>query len=219
MSSADWQATVLTLQLAGLSTLLLLLLTLPLAWYLHQHRSRWSRLVDGLSLVPLILPPTVLGYYLLLAFHPDSAFTRATQVLGLPSLAFSFSGLVIGSMIYSLPFALFPLRQAFAAIDRNVLEGAACLGCGPAGRFFQVGLPLALPGIAASASLCFAHTLGEFGVVLMLGGSIPGETRVLSIALYEHVEAFEFAQAHQLAAMLAISAWLLSLPLLRLRRP
>ncbi len=206
MSPADWQATALSLKLAALSTGLLVLIALPLAWWLSQSRRRWPRLIEALSLLPLILPPTVLGYYLLLAFHPQGF---------LGGLAFSFEGLVIGSMIYSLPFALLPLRQSFSAISRDLLEAAACLGASPLARFWHIGLPLARPGILAAISLCFAHTLGEFGVVLMLGGSIPGETRVLSIALYEHVEAMEYASAHLLAGILALSTWLLSLPLLR----
>ena len=202
--AADLQALWLTLRLAALTTLLLLLLGTPLAWWLARTRSRLRAPVEALVALPLVLPPTVLGFYLLLAMGPNGP-------LGGLSLAFTFGGLLLGSVVYSLPFVVQPLRDAFAAIGEQPLEMAACLGAGPVDRFCSVVLPLARPGYITAAVLGFAHTLGEFGVVLMIGGNIPGETRVLSIAVYEHVEALDYANAHLLSAGLLLLSFILLL--------
>ncbi|MDJ0738334.1 MAG: molybdate ABC transporter permease subunit [Gammaproteobacteria bacterium] len=214
LSAADLQALWLTLRLAALTTLLLILLGTPLAWWLARTRSRLRGPVEALVALPLVLPPTVLGFYLLLAMGPNGP-------LGGLSLAFTFSGLVLGSMVYSLPFVVQPLRDAFAAIGEQPLEMAACLGATPFDRFRSIVLPLARPGYITAAVLGFAHTLGEFGVVLMIGGNIPGETRVLSIAVYEHVEALDYAHAHTLSAFLLALSFVLLLLIYnrRLRRP
>ena len=205
ISGADLQALGVTLRLAGLSTLLLIVLGTPLAWWLARSRSRLRAPVQAVVSLPLVLPPTVLGFYLLLAMGPGG------PLAGL-SLAFTFGGLVLGSMIYSLPFVVQPLRDSFAAIGEQPLEAAACLGAGPLDRFRSVVLPLARPGYVTAGVLGFAHTLGEFGVVLMIGGNIPGETQVLSIAVYEHVEALDYARAHVLSAGLLVISFLLLLP-------
>jgi len=204
VSAADVQALLVTLKLAGLTTLLLMLLGTPLAWWMARTQSRLRAPVEALVALPLVLPPTVLGFYLLLAMGPGG------PLAGL-SLAFSFGGLLLGSMVYSLPFVVQPLRDGFRAIGEQPLEAAACLGAGPLDRFRSVVLPLARPGYVTAAVLGFAHTLGEFGVVLMIGGNIPGETQVLSIAVYEHVEALDYAQAHVLSAGLLLVSFLLLL--------
>ena len=196
---ADWQAIRLTLELAGLSTLILLLLGTPLAWALARSRSAWKPLGAALVALPLVLPPTVLGFYLLLLLGPHGP-------LGAARLPFTFAGLLIGSVLYSLPFVVQPIQQAFEAIPERALEAAATLRAGPWDRFFSVALPLARPGLLTAMVLGFAHTMGEFGVVLMIGGNIPGSTRVLSIAIYEHVEAGELVDAHRLAAGLLVFA-------------
>jgi molybdate transport system permease protein len=194
----------LTLRLAATSTALLLLLGTPLAWWLATTRSRLRRPVNALVALPLVLPPTVLGFYLLVAFSPDGTIGQVTERLGIGSLNFTFSGLVIASVVYSLPFTVQPLQAAFAAIGSRPLEVAATLGAGAFDRFFNVVLPLARTGVLAAVVLSFAHTVGEFGVVLMIGGNIPGETRVLSVAIYDHVEALEYGQAHWLAGGLLL---------------
>ena len=204
INAGDLQALWVTLQLAALSTLFLLVLGTPLAWWLARTPSRLRAPAEALVALPLVLPPTVLGFYLLLAMGPGG------PLAGL-SLAFTFAGLLLGSMVYSLPFVVQPLRDAFAAIGEQPLEMAACLGASPADRFRSVVLPLARPGYVTASVLGFAHTLGEFGVVLMIGGNIPGETRVLSIAVYEHVEALDYARAHTLAAGLLILSFALLL--------
>ncbi|MES0873750.1 molybdate ABC transporter permease subunit [Sinimarinibacterium thermocellulolyticum] len=201
-SEADWIALRLTLQLAAIVTLLLLVLATPLAWWLARTRSWWSRPVAALVALPLVLPPTVLGFYLLVALGPEGPLGRITEALGLGLLPFTFPGLVVASLIYSLPFVVQPLRAAFEGIDEATLEEAAALGAGALDRFFSVVLPLSRHGIAAGGVLGFVHTIGEFGVVLMIGGSIPGETRVVSVQIYDHVEAFDYAQAHGLSALL-----------------
>ncbi len=211
LQPADLQALVLTLELATYSTLLLLALGTPLAWWLARTTSRLRPVVDALVALPLVLPPTVLGFYLLIALSPDGLIGQPLRALGLPGLAFSFPGLVVGSVIYSLPFVVQPLRNAFAALGARPLEVAATLGAGPAERFFLVVLPLTRLGYLSAAVLGFAHTLGEFGVVLMIGGNIPGETQVVSIAIYEHVEALAYGSAHVLAATLLILSFLVLL--------
>lgn len=204
IAAADLEALWVTLQLAGLSTLLLLVLGTPLAWWMARTHSPLRAPVEALVALPLVLPPTVLGFYLLLAMGPGGPLS------GL-SLAFTFGGLLLGSMVYSLPFVVQPLRDAFAVIGEQPLEMAACLGAAPGDRFRSVVLPLARPGYVTAAVLGFAHTLGEFGVVLMIGGNIPGETRVLSIAVYEHVEALDYGRAHTLAGGLLILSFVLLL--------
>ncbi|AVS62796.1 molybdate ABC transporter permease subunit [Paracidovorax avenae] len=206
LSSEDLAAIGLTLRLAGLTTLLLLVLCTPLAWWLARTRSRWRGPVSAVVALPLVLPPTVIGFYLLLLLGPHGAVGRLMQSLGMATLPFTFGGLLVGSLVYSLPFAVQPLQRAFEAVGDRPLEAAALLGAGPLDRFFTVALPLARSGFLTAGVLSFAHTVGEFGVVLMLGGNIPGVTRVVSVQIYDHVEALEYAQAHWLAgAMVAFS--------------
>jgi molybdate transport system permease protein len=219
LSSEDLAAILLTLQLASVTTVLLLVLATPIAWWLAHTQSRWRAPIAALVALPLVLPPTVLGFYLLIALGPLGPVGQFTHWAGWGSLAFSFSGLVLGSMIYSLPFAVQPIQHAFEAIGRRPLEVAATLRAGPVDAFFSVALPLARPGFLTAAILSFAHTIGEFGVVLMIGGNIPQQTRVVSTQIYGHVEALEYAQAHWLSAgMVAFSfVVLLSLSLLSRR--
>jgi molybdate transport system permease protein len=205
MGSVDLIALWLSLRLATLTTLLLLLLSAPLAWWLAKGASRTRTVIDALVSLPLVLPPTVLGFYLLLLLAPGGAIGASFRWLGLPAPAFTFSGLVIGSMLYSLPFAVQPLRDAFQGIGARPLEVAATLRAGPWDRFVSVALPLSMRGILTAAVLCFAHTLGEFGVVLMIGGNIPGRTQTASIALFNHAEALEYGAANRLSlALLAL---------------
>jgi molybdate transport system permease protein len=202
----DLHALWLTLRLASLTTLILLVLATPLAWWLATTRSRWAAPVSALVTMPLVLPPTVLGFYLLVSLGPQGWVGQLTQSLGLGLLPFTFSGLVLASVIYSLPFAVQPLQRAFEAVGRRPLEVAATLRASPLDAFFSVVLPLARPGLVTAAILSFAHTVGEFGVVLMIGGNIPAQTRVVSTQIYGHVEALDYAQAHGLsAAMVAFS--------------
>ena len=206
LTGADWSAIRLTLELAAVSTAVLLLLGTPLAWWLACTRSRWKGVVGAVVALPLVLPPTVIGFYLLVAMGPAGPVGRLTEALGLGLLPFSFAGLVVGSVIYSLPFVVQPVHNAFEAIGRRPLEVAATLRAGPWDSFFNVALPLARPGFVTATILGFAHTVGEFGVVLMIGGNIPDRTRVVSVAIYDHVEALEYAQAHWLSGgMLAFS--------------
>ncbi|MBD1590061.1 molybdate ABC transporter permease subunit [Pseudomonas typographi] len=206
LGSGDLAAIRLTLELASLTTVLLLILGTPLAWWLAQTRSRLRGVVGALVALPLVLPPTVIGFYLLLVLGPHGWVGQATQALGLGTVVFSFAGLVAGSVIYSLPFVVQPLQNAFSAIGPRPLEVAATLRASPLDCFFTVVLPLARPGFVTAAILGFAHTVGEFGVVLMIGGNIPGKTRVVSVQIFDHVEALEYAQAHWLAgAMVAFS--------------
>jgi molybdate transport system permease protein len=206
MLNSDLAAVWLTLKLATLTTGLLLILGTPIAWWLTRTGSVLKPIVSALVTLPLILPPTVLGFYLLVALGPHGPLGQLTEALGLGLLPFTFAGLVLASMIYSLPFVVQPLQQAFAAIGRSPLEAAATLRASPLDTFFTIVLPLARPGFVTAAILGFAHTVGEFGVVLMIGGNIPGQTQVLSMAIYNHVEALEYASAHQLAGgMLAFS--------------
>ena len=204
----------LTIRLAGITTILLLVLATPLAWWLARSRSRWKAPVGALVALPLVLPPTVLGFYLLIALGPNSPLMTLLHPFGVRTLAFTFEGLVIGSLIYSLPFAVQPLRNAFIAIGDEPLEAAATLGASPWNAFRRVALPLALPGYAVAAILAFAHTVGEFGVVMMLGGGIPGQTQVLSIEIYRLVEALEWGKAHVLSGLLLAFAFLVMLGLL-----
>ena len=221
MSPEDWAAVRLTAELAAITTVLLLLVGTPLAWWLARTRSAWKPVWSSLVAMPLVLPPSVLGFYLLLLMGPHGPVGQFTQWLGLGRLPFTFGGLVVASVLYSMPFVVQPLQQAFEAIPDRLLEAAATLRAGPIDRFFSVALPLARPGFLTACVLGFAHTVGEFGVVLMIGGNIPGSTRVLSVALYDHVEASEFAQAHRLAAGMVVFALavLLVLHLVNRARP
>jgi molybdate transport system permease protein len=204
LSTGELDAIYLTIALATVTTVLLLLLGTPLAWWLSRTQSSWSALVEAIVAMPLILPPTVLGFYLLLLFAPGTAFGAAWEHLTGTRLAFSFSALVIGSVIYSLPFVVQPLQNAFQRVPRTLLQAAATLGARPLDQFCSVVLPLCRRSFVTAASLGFAHTVGEFGVVLMIGGNIPGQTQVLSIALYDYVESLQFAEAHRLAAGLVM---------------
>ena len=204
MSAAELDAIYLTIALATITTVLLLLLGAPLAWWLSRQKANWPALVEALVAMPLILPPTVLGFYLLLLFAPDTALGSAWERLTGTRLAFSFSALVIGSVVYSLPFVVQPLQAAFQRVPQNLMHVAATLGAGPFDQFRSVVLPLTRRSFVTAASLGFAHTVGEFGVVLMIGGNIPGETQVLSIALYDYVESLQFAEAHRLAGGLVV---------------
>ena len=202
----DWQPIWLTLRLASTTTVLLLLFVMPLAWWLANTRSRLKQFFSALLALPLVLPPTVLGFYLLLLLGPHGPVGQFTQWLGIGTLPFTFTGLVIASCIYSLPFALQPMQNAFESIGRRPFEVAATLRANAFDRAVSVALPLARNGLLSAAVLAFAHTIGEFGVVLMIGGNIPGATKVLSVAIYDHVESLEYAQAHWLAGgMLAFS--------------
>lgn len=204
----DWSAIRLTLALATLTVSLLLLLGTPIAWWLARSRSWWKGPVGALVALPIVLPPTVLGFYLLLALGPQGPLGHLTQALGLGLLPFTFPGLVVASVFYSLPFVVQPLQNAFEAIGEGPLETAATLRAGPWDCFFHVALPLARPGLLSGAVLGFAHTIGEFGIVLMIGGNIPGRTRVVSMQIYNHVEALEYGAAHALAGGLLVFSFL-----------
>lgn len=204
LNPADWQALWLSLKLAALVTALLALIATPIAWWLARTHSRWRAPVAAVVAMPLVLPPTVLGFYLLLAFAPAGPIGALARALGLAALPFSFTGLVLASLVYSLPFMVQPLQSGFAAIGQRPLEMAATLGASPLDAFFSVVLPLSKPAYLAAAMLTFAHTLGEFGVVLMIGGNLPGATRVASVALYDHVQAFDQGAAMRLAAVLLV---------------
>jgi len=218
LNEADIIALAITLKLAVTSTLILLVMGTPLAWWLARTRWRFKFIPEAIVALPLVLPPTVLGFYLLIALGPHGPVNGLMESLGVGSLAFTFSGLVIGSIIYSMPFVVQPLQDAFNAIGRRPLEVAATLRASPLDRFFTVVLPMARPGFITAAVLGFAHTIGEFGVVLMIGGNIPGETRVASIAIYDHVEGLEFAHAHWLSGVLLLISFLLLLVVYGLNR-
>lgn len=219
-SSETWQAVWLTLKLASMTTMLLLVLATPLAWWLARTASPWRAPVGALVSLPLVLPPTVLGFYLLVALGPHGPLGSLTQALGWGLLSFTFSGLLIGSVVYSLPFAVQPLQHAFEAMGDRPMEVAATLRASPLDAFLTIALPLARPGFVTAAVLSFAHTVGEFGVVLMMGGNIPGQTRVVSTLIYGHVEAMEYPQAHALAAAMLLFSFvvLLGLSLINHRR-
>ena len=199
-----WPPVRLTLELAACSTVLLLLVGTPVAWWLARSKARWKEAVAAVVALPLVLPPTVLGFYLLLALGPDGPGGWLAALYGGRSLAFSFEGIVLGSVIYSLPFVVQPIRNAFESFGERPLEAAATLGARPWDAFWTVAVPLARPGLITGAVLGFAHTIGEFGVVLMIGGNIPGETKVLSIAVYEAVETLQWAHAHLLSGGLLV---------------
>jgi len=207
-----------TAALAGVTTALLLMIATPLAWWLARSRAWWREPVAAVAALPLVLPPTVLGFYLLIALGPQSPLMALLHPFGVRTLAFTFTGLVIGSVIYSLPFAVQPLREAFEAIGERPFEAAASLRASPLDAFFSVGLPLARRGFLVAAILVFAHTVGEFGVVLMIGGAIPGRTEVVSIRIWQLVEQLDYADAHRLAALLLALAFALVLAVLMLGR-
>lgn len=211
MTNPDLLALITTLKMAALTTVILLLIGTPLAWVLAKMQSRFKVIIEAIVALPLVLPPTVLGFYLLIAFSPQHLPGQLWQQATGQQLAFSFSAIVIGSVLYSMPFVVQPLQKAFEQLGEPMLEAGAMLGAGSTDRFFTIVLPITKASFITAASLGFAHTVGEFGVILMIGGNIPGETRVLSIALFDHVEAFDYAKAHVLAiSLLAGSMVLLS---------
>lgn len=213
LTSDDLQAIALTLKVSALTTAILLLLGTPLAWWLARSRSWVKRPVAALVAMPLVLPPSVLGFYLLVAMGPNGPLGQWTQALGLGLLPFTFAGLVVGSVLYSLPFMVQPIHNAFTAMGTHPLEVAATLRASPVDTFFSVVLPQCKPGLVTGAIMTFAHTVGEFGVVLMVGGNIPGVTRVVSVQIYDHVEAAEYGDAHRLAAVMLVFAFAVLLAL------
>ncbi|WP_124552856.1 molybdate ABC transporter permease subunit [Methylophilus methylotrophus] len=213
LSTEDIQAIWLTIKLASVVTLLLLIIGTPVAWWLVRSRAWWKGVVASIVALPLVLPPSVLGFYLLLAMGPQGPLGMLTQATGLGSLPFTFWGLVLASVLYSLPFMVQPLHTAFEAIGERPLEVAATLRASPLDTFFSVVIPMAWPGFLTAAMLTFAHTVGEFGVVLMIGGNVPGQTRVASVQIYDHVEALEYSQAHTLAAVMLVFSFVVLLAL------
>jgi len=211
LSDSDLQALWLTVRLAGIVTVLLLLIGTPIAWGLARSKAWWKAPVGAVVALPLVLPPSVLGFYLLLAMGPNGPVGQLTQALGIGPLPFTFWGLVVASVFYSLPFMVQPLQTAFESIGERPLEVAATLRASPLDAFFTVAVPLARPGFLTACVLTFAHTVGEFGVVLMIGGNLPGVTRVASVQIYDHVEALEYAQAHRLAAVMLVFSFLVLL--------
>lgn len=209
VTAADLTAVWITFKLSTITTLILLIIGIPFAWWLARTQFRFKVLLESIIALPLVLPPTVLGFYLLIALGPRGPIGSIVKSLGGPNLAFSFTGLVIGSVFYSLPFVVQPLQTAFSSIEESMMEAASTLRAKPLDIFFHIVLPIAKPGVITAATLGFAHTLGEFGVVLMIGGNLPGETQVLSIAIYDHVESLEYARAHWLSAGLLVVSFLL----------
>jgi molybdate transport system permease protein len=218
LSDGDMAAIWLTLRLATTVTLLLLIVGTPIAWWLARTRSWLKGPIGAIVALPLVLPPTVLGFYLLIAMGPNGPVGQLTQTLGLGTLAFTFWGLVVASMIYSMPFVIQPIQNAMEALGDRPMEVAATLGASPWDQFFTVVLPLAKPGFITAAILGFAHTGGEFGIVLMIGGNIPGETKVVSVQIYDHVEALEYAQAHALSGSMLVFCFVVLLALYSLQR-
>jgi len=213
-----WDAIRLTLVLASATTVVLLLLATPLAWWLSQTASRWRSPISAVVTLPLVLPPSVLGFYLLVAMGPQGPLGQLTQAMGWGLLSFTFTGLLIGSVTFSLPFAVQPLQHAFESMGARPMEVAYTLRASPLDAFFSVALPLARPGLITAAILSFSHTVGEFGVVLMIGGNIPGATRVVSTQIYGHVEAMEYTQAHWLAGGMLVFSFLVLLALSMMRK-
>ncbi len=218
LTDGDLQAIWLTVRLASIVTLILLLIGTPIAWWLARSKAWWKGPVGAVVALPLVLPPSVLGFYLLLAMGPNGMVGQLTQSLGLGTLPFTFWGLVVASVFYSLPFMVQPLQTAFEAMGERPMEVAATLRASPLDAFFTVAVPLALPGFLTASILTFAHTVGEFGVVLMIGGNIPGITRVASVQIYDHVEAMEYTDAHRLSAVMLVFSFLVLLALYT-RRP
>jgi molybdate transport system permease protein len=217
LTDSDLQAVWLTVRLAGTVTLILLLLGTPIAWWLARSKTWWKGPIGAVVALPLVLPPSVIGFYLLLTMGPNGVVGQLTQALGVSALPFTFWGLVLASVFYSLPFMVQPLQTAFEAIGDRPLEVAATLRASPLDAFFTVAVPLALPGFLTATVLTFAHTVGEFGVVLMIGGNIPGVTRVASVQIYDHVESMEYLQAHRLSAAMLIFSFAVLLILYTLR--
>jgi molybdate transport system permease protein len=213
LSDTDIEAILLTLRLAAVTTTILLFIGTPIAWWLSRTRSRWKGPVGAVVALPLVLPPSVLGFYLLVTMGPNGPVGQLTQALGIGLLPFTFWGLVVGSVFYSMPFMVQPVQNAFEAIGERPLEVAATLRASRLDSFFTVALPLALPGFVTAGILTFAHTVGEFGVVLMIGGNIPGVTRVASVQIYDYVEALEYGDAHRLAAVMLVFSFLVLLTL------
>ena len=213
LSEANVAAVWLTLKLATITTVILLIVGTPIAWWLARTQSKWKGVIGAVVALPLVLPPTVLGFYLLITLGPHGPIGQLTQFLGLGVLPFTFAGLVVASVFYSMPFVVQPLQQAFEAIGARPLEVAATLRASPWDAFFTVVLPLAKPGFITASILGFAHTVGEFGVVLMIGGNIPEKTRVVSVQIYDHVEALEYAEAHVLAGGMLLFSFLVLLAL------
>jgi molybdate transport system permease protein len=213
LGADDWAAIRLSLELATLTILVLLVVGTPIAWWLARTPSRWKGPIGALVALPIVLPPTVLGFYLLVALGPEGPVGRMTQALGIGLLPFTFPGLVVASVFYSLPFVVQPVQNAFEAIGEGPLDAAATLRAGPLDRFVHVALPLARPGLITGTILGFTHTIGEFGIVLMIGGNIPERTRVASMQIYNHVEALEYGQAHALAAVLLVFSFCVLLAL------
>jgi molybdate transport system permease protein len=211
LDSEDWQAIFLTLRLATLVTVILLIIATPVAWWLSTTRSRLKPVIGAIVALPLVLPPTVIGFYLLIAMGPNGPVGELTQSLGLGTLSFTFTGLVIASVIYSFPFVVQPIQNSLEALGKRPLEVAATLRASRLDTFFSVVLPLAKPGFITATILGFAHTVGEFGVILMIGGNIPGETQVISVLIYEHVESLQYGQAHRLSAGMIIFSFIVLL--------
>ena len=219
LTDGDLQALWLTARLAGIVTVILLLVGTPIAWWLARTKSWWRGPIGAVVALPLVLPPSVLGFYLLVAMGPDGPMGQLTQALGIGPLPFTFRGLVIASVFYSLPFMVQPLQTAFKAVGERPLEVAATLRASPLDAFFTVAVPLALPGFLTAAIMTFTHTVGEFGVVLMIGGNLPGVTRVASVQIYDHVQAMEYVEAHQMAAVLLIFSFVVLLSVHAWRSP
>ena len=213
LGETDFSAIILTLKLAAITTIILLLIGTPIAWWLARSQAWWKGIVSAIVMLPIVLPPTVIGFYLLLAMGSQGWIGHITQALGLGLLPFTFAGLVIASVFYSLPFVVQPLQNAFESIGQRPLEVAATLRASPFDTFFSVILPLAKPAYLTASVLAFAHTMGEFGIVLMVGGNIPDQTRVVSVQIYEHVEAIEYSQAHLLSATMLAFSFLMLLAL------
>ena len=213
MDDTDLSAVWLTLKLASVVTVLLLLIGTPIAWWLARTRSAWKGVIGAIVALPLVLPPTVIGFYLLVVMGPHGPLGRLTEFLGLGLLPFTFAGLVVASLFYSLPFVVQPLQNAFEAIGDRPLEVAATLRASPWDAFWSVAVPLARPGFMSGAILGFAHTVGEFGIVLMIGGNIPDKTRVIAVQIYDHVEALEYAAAHWLAGGMLLFSFVVLLAL------
>lgn len=217
LSPEDWQAIILTLKLATTVTVLLLLVGTPIAWWLAKTQSKFKAPISAIVALPLVLPPTVLGFYLLIAMGPSGILGEFTSMMGLGSLAFTFWGLVFASVLYSLPFVVQPIQNAIEAVGDRPIEVALTLGASPLDAFFSVVLPLAKPGFITATVLGFAHTVGEFGVILMIGGNIPGETRVVSVQIYEHVESLSYNNAHALSAVMIVFSFCVLLLLYRMK--
>ncbi|MEQ1835424.1 MAG: molybdate ABC transporter permease subunit [Candidatus Nitrotoga sp.] len=218
LNESDLQSLWLTVKLAGIVTAILFVVGTPIAWWLAHSRSFWKSAIGSVVSLPLVLPPSVLGFYMLIAMGPNGPVGHLTNALGTGPLPFTFWGLVLGSVFYSMPFMVQPLQNAFEGIGKRPMEVASSLGASPLDAFFTVAAPLALPGFLTAGVMTFAHTVGEFGVVLMLGGNLPGITRVASVQIYDHVEALEYAQAHRLAVVMLIFSFLVLL-VLYARRP